>query len=457
MAAFLPPVEDELYYWAWAQNLSGGYYDHPPMVAWLIRLSCAVFGQTVFGVRFFACVTGFVMMIAIGRFARRKMLPQLLLFTPLFLVGSILMTPDVPLLLFWALYVGWAHSLNETLAVWEADPVARVYHKSPVRPAQWLVGGAILGLGLLSKYTMLLALPCAIAMLAFRYRPQAWLAPFLLHLVVAMVVALPALVFNARHGFEPFLFQWGRAMGANGASLSRFLSFIGTQCLLVGPLPFLLFPFIAARPKAFWSTPALSADYFFFVVPALFFGYKALTTPMEANWAIVCYVSFWGLAQRVIDASTFRAATQVIAIGSFALPVLTSFVFFVHCKSPWPFVPPERDRVTQAREQHDLFKTVVADIKTHDVPVVYASTYQQVAYLRFLGIPANQFPGASRKSQFTLVPSDPCASDKILVVSAAPLPESLTQCFRASDVLKSYALAVRGKQLSELHVYRFTK
>ena len=44
-AAFLPPMEDELYYWAWAQSLQKSYYDHPPMVAYLIRASTAVWGN----------------------------------------------------------------------------------------------------------------------------------------------------------------------------------------------------------------------------------------------------------------------------------------------------------------------------------------------------------------------------------------------------------------------------
>lgn len=457
MAAVLPPAEDELYYWAWAQDLAGGYYDHPPMVAWLIRFSCAIFGDNLFGIRFFACVAGFVVIVTIGRLARKKLLPQLLLFTPLVLIGSILMTPDVPLLLFWALYVGFAHWMNDSLSNWEADPVARVYHKTPIRPAQWIAGGVVLGLGCLSKYTMLLAIPCGLVMLLFRYRPRAWLLPYALHLLVALVVASPAIAFNARLGFEPFLFQWGRAMGENGLSLSRFLGYVGAQCLLVGPLPFLLFPFIAARPRSFASPPGLAADYFFFVVPALFFAYKALTTRMEANWAIVCYVSFWGLAQRVIDASTFRTAVRILALGSFALPLLASLVFFVHWKSPWPFVPPEKDRVTQMRAQYDLFRAVAGDLKAREGQPVFASTYQQVAYLRFLGVAAEQYPAASRKSQFTLESRDPCAEVSILVVSSAPLPDAITRCFASSEIVKQYDLVVREKTLSGVQIYRFTR
>ena len=58
LASLLPPVEDELYYWSWSRHLQASYYDHPPMVAVLIRLSTALFGDTTFGLRAGACACG---------------------------------------------------------------------------------------------------------------------------------------------------------------------------------------------------------------------------------------------------------------------------------------------------------------------------------------------------------------------------------------------------------------
>ena len=45
---------DEAQYWRWGQTFEWGYYSKPPLVAWLIRLSTEIFGDTAFGVRFFA-------------------------------------------------------------------------------------------------------------------------------------------------------------------------------------------------------------------------------------------------------------------------------------------------------------------------------------------------------------------------------------------------------------------
>src|SRR6201993_5617588 len=50
-AAYTPITFDEAYYWTWSKHLAGGYYDHPPMVAVVIRLGTMIAGDTEFGVR----------------------------------------------------------------------------------------------------------------------------------------------------------------------------------------------------------------------------------------------------------------------------------------------------------------------------------------------------------------------------------------------------------------------
>ena len=45
MAAVLPLTADEAYYWLWSKHLAFGYYDHPPMIAWLIRAGTEIFGS----------------------------------------------------------------------------------------------------------------------------------------------------------------------------------------------------------------------------------------------------------------------------------------------------------------------------------------------------------------------------------------------------------------------------
>ena len=47
----VPLIPEEAYYWLYsAQRPNLSYYDHPPMVAWIIRLGTILFGDTPIGV-----------------------------------------------------------------------------------------------------------------------------------------------------------------------------------------------------------------------------------------------------------------------------------------------------------------------------------------------------------------------------------------------------------------------
>ena len=47
-------VGDEAYYWLWSRHPDICYLDKGPVIAWFISAGTALFGQTVFGIRFFA-------------------------------------------------------------------------------------------------------------------------------------------------------------------------------------------------------------------------------------------------------------------------------------------------------------------------------------------------------------------------------------------------------------------
>src|SRR5207302_11466260 len=47
-------VPDEAYFWVWSKHFALSYRDKGPLVAWAIALGTHLFGNTVFGVRFFA-------------------------------------------------------------------------------------------------------------------------------------------------------------------------------------------------------------------------------------------------------------------------------------------------------------------------------------------------------------------------------------------------------------------
>ena len=71
-AAFTPITFDEAYYWMWSKHLAGGYYDHPPMVAVVIRLGTLIAGDTELGVRLVSILLALPMSWAVYRGDRRS-------------------------------------------------------------------------------------------------------------------------------------------------------------------------------------------------------------------------------------------------------------------------------------------------------------------------------------------------------------------------------------------------
>ena len=66
-AAWTPLTFDEAYYWMWSKALAGGYYDHPPMVALVIRAGTMIAGDTAFGVRLVSILLALPMSYAVYR------------------------------------------------------------------------------------------------------------------------------------------------------------------------------------------------------------------------------------------------------------------------------------------------------------------------------------------------------------------------------------------------------
>ena len=53
-AIIISPLElgvDEAQYWVWSQDLAFGYYSKPPLIAWIISISHALFGHYPWAVR----------------------------------------------------------------------------------------------------------------------------------------------------------------------------------------------------------------------------------------------------------------------------------------------------------------------------------------------------------------------------------------------------------------------
>lgn len=457
LAGFLPPAEDELYYWTWAQQLRPSYFDHPPMTAYFIRFSTALFGNSLIALRLPAIVSSLVVFVGLLALAPRGGLVWALLFSPLALLGSVLITPDLPLVVFWLFYMVWFGGINATLDGWNHDPVTRVYQNSPVSWLQWIFGGVLLGFGGLSKYTMLLAVPCGLMALATRTRFRAWGPGYALHLAVAGLLVLPVFLFNWKYGFAPFAFQWTHSMSGAGLSLSHFFHFVGGQVLLVSALPFVLFPWICARWKDLCADARSQAYFWFFVLPCAFFLYKAFRGPLEANWAVVAYIGFFPVADRLLSWSSFKQIMSGLVFLCFLVPWAVSAFILIHLTNPFSWVEPRYDRVAVLRGQWETANTIYKDITAiPSAAVLYLPNYQWTSYFRYLGLPSEQIV-PSRPSDFTLHSTQPCDAREVLSLETSNVPTPSLSCFTHRKLINAYAVFAHKKEVSVVWLARYSK
>jgi hypothetical protein len=282
-----PLASDETYYWEWSRHPGWGYYDQGPMIAWWIRASCLLFGDTPLGIRFGIVLAALAMQILLYLLARdlfgsRAALLSLLLvgITPLALAGSFIATYDPLLALFWA---------------WATYCAARALFFGSRRA--WIGAGAAFGLGLLSKHTMLLFAPCLLLFLLSLPEQRAWLRrphPYVAALV-ALAIFAPNLWWQSQHDWMTFrhlLLLTDR--GVDQPFLRRLGDFAGSQAGLITPLLFLGFTGALLRAGSCRRKPGGSGRWFLFAMSApvlLFFLLLTVKSKVQANWAITGWLT----------------------------------------------------------------------------------------------------------------------------------------------------------------------
>ena len=227
VAAFVGLGDVEAYYWTWSRHLDLSYYDHPPLIAYLIALTTALGGDTPFFVRLgpILCTSvtaGLVYLLGSDLGGNRRTgLRALVLFEliPAFSIGGQGANPDVPLGLFWVafLWLLWRATTREARALaW---------------PAGLCLGGA-----LLSKYFAVLLGVSALGWLLRREHRGWWRRPELYGaLVLALASLFPILLWNHAHDWPSLRYHLSRH-GAAGLSFTQAGMFLGGQVLYYSPL-----------------------------------------------------------------------------------------------------------------------------------------------------------------------------------------------------------------------------
>lgn len=444
LATLLPPVDDELYYWCWTEKLQLSYYDHAPMTAYMIWLSKAIWGDTLFGVRFPAIMANVIVLGILMYLIRTMRVMGWILICPVFALGAVLTTPDTPLLLFWSTYLLWLVFAHRRLTPEHAGSPAGIplWH--------WTIGGVLLGCAVLGKYTAGLAGIASFASFLLVGRSREWLLGYIWHGVVAFLVASPILIFNYQHDFEPLRYQWNHAMaGSDSPTWKTLGEFAGVQIALFGTLPFVLLPWLFWQRQALRTDPTLRVCMCLFGLPFAFFLYKAARGPLEGNWALASYLAMGPLAvawHEKLRAGWFKDWSIP---ASFTVPTLITTIAVAHMIHPFPFISPVKDRITRQFDKVGVVEQVVESIQIYPEPLpVYVETYQMASWMRFHGIPAQQLDGVSRPSHFTKVPHKVSDAPQSLVVWEGLPKEGVIRDAQLCEVVASVPFVVRGQTIA---------
>lgn len=356
---------DEAYYWYWAKHPDWSYLDHPPMVAYLMALSTGLGGDHEFFVRLagLLCMSAglaisFATVRALFPGAGRQLGWEVLLvfnLTLLFSAGAIVQTPDTPLVLCWALsmYCG-----------------ARVLRSGGGR--WWYGVGAALGLGLLSKYTMILLVPCMGLFLLLSPRLRVWWRrpqPYLA-LLLALLLFSPVIYWNFRHNWVSFGFQLHQGLTPDRkALLSKLGEYAAGQAGIITPLLFAAF-------AGYWWQGVRRAfrdgreEYLYLAALSfpvlLFFGLTTIVgETAEANWPAPAYVAGLMLAWAVYrEHYARRRGHRIFMRAALVLAAMIGLVAHVHLHRPVVPLNPDRDPIKQFHSWDQMGACIAAVIQS---------------------------------------------------------------------------------------------
>ncbi|WP_315726648.1 MULTISPECIES: glycosyltransferase family 39 protein [unclassified Bradyrhizobium] len=341
-ASVLDLRTDEAYYWTWSKELQLCFLDHPPMIAWFIRLGTALFGDTNLGVRFAGIVAMGASQLLLADIVRRvthdaravmlaALLPEAALYYGLLMAK---VAPDIAAIPF-ALAMIWA--------------LVRLAETDDGR--WWLAAGLFGGLALLSKFTVVMLLPAVAAFLlvpAWRSRwllsPYPWCGA-----LIALVVFSPVLIWNAQHDWASFRFQFVRATAPRDFSFRTFGDYLGLQ---FGQVGFVVLPVtLSALTLTAWRgyrkrEPVAILLSTAVLVPFLYFLWKSFTLRIGDTWPMFMWpIGFAAVAINIVAlprdgaSAWFIRSTRRwarIAVASGIATVLLIFLYYV--AAPWNFL-----------------------------------------------------------------------------------------------------------------------
>ena len=445
-------IPDEAYFWVWSKHLALSYRDKGPLVAWTIYVGTSIFGDSVFGIRFFAVLLSAGTAYQLYRLARRLYDEPTALWClavaaliPLLCIGAILMTIDPLSVFFWA----WGANL-----CWSGIETGKVHY--------WFLAGAAAGLGFLAKFINAMQLLCIVIFLAWS-RPHRRLLLSWQSLVMVLgfiLCSLPVFVWNIQTGWlhVQALAERGGLDRAITFKPGKFFEYLGGQLGALGPM-FCVGMVMAAI--ALWRTQSQETRVKFLLTQYLpiqiMYLLLSLNSRVLPNWiaptliaGIILLVAYWRpLSQR--DLRWFKVVRFSLGLGLVVALLL-------HLASLFP-VPAKYDVLHKAEGWADFARQVENSRVEHKANLLIANYYTQASMMQFYmpGHPVTYLPPAPYgDTEFTLWPGYEVTNDTraLYVVDARPVLSEKVKCqFRNSRLVSEFWSKFHGRPIDHFFIF----
>jgi hypothetical protein len=451
---------DEAYYAHWAEDFAFGYYSKPPVVAWVIGVTSALFGDSDLAVKvgspiLYTAGSWLVYLLAKKCTSPPAAILSSVIFSSTLIVGfnSLFITTDAPLIFFWVL------ASYLFLMCLEHD---KLY--------LWLALGGVIGLGMLSKYTFaMLPLGLVVFVLiqkkyALFVQPKVWAGG-----LVSIGLFSLNLYWNSQNAFISFSHTEEIAQLDNaGFKFQELLVFLLSQVLIFGLFVLALSLIRLAR---FWKKEHY------------------------ANAFVWQYLACIGLPILIlVAAQSFFARAYVNWAGPFVIPLSIACGMILHkvkakywCSAlafnhillvlffHWPFVLAgigvEQKKTNSPYHRlsgwEQLTEQVEARLHSHSHPEMLSIVSVDRDVLAYVGHYAGYsvkdlfFWNSNRaniRNHYDLVnPLDGLAQDKSFFVSRSPISEEVAKSFSYVQTLGEVVYEVSPHIRRVVHIYEVGK
>ena len=276
LANLIPMSGDEAYFLIWGKQPDYGFYDHPPMVGWLLQLMLH-FGEAEWILRLPIILLSTIIGIGIYYILKNEDREKAYLVALLFLASpinvlNVLITTDTPLIL-WSFLSG--------IALYTALRTGKL--------GWYVFSGVGLGLAFLSKYfSVLLGLAYLVYFIFSPKEKKKTIGFVLLYASIIPFVALN-LYWNYNHCWANIMFNLYNRNQGEAFSIGKPLTYLVLHLYLMSPVVmyFLIKRRDQVRELFRNSTTALFG--FIFVVPMIVFALLTAKKMIGLHWVLSFY------------------------------------------------------------------------------------------------------------------------------------------------------------------------